>query len=482
MEAKSLASNCAQPWLNANVGCILALCQLAQGKTDEAFRTIAPYLQPHETNEISPSNRALLNAVAALTFAYRGYLTEAAQFRDSANELLVLHPNTHASPIAELATGHILHMCGQLEDATSHLLRVGTSNQSNELAFAPLRAVQELGEIYAKREDWRSAFEMYQRYHLLFEQAQKLSTRSRIRNLHTINAVREAETVKKHAEIAASARSLFLSNMSHEIRTPMNAIVGMAYLALRTDLAPKQRAYVEKISHASASLLSVISDALDSSKVDSGELHIETKELDVRQSLMCIKNGSKDFRVLVAEDNEFNQQVIVELLDAIQAKVDVVGTGLEAVNRVASTGLTNYDLILMDVQMPELDGISATRKIRQSGFLRPIFALTANASADDRAACLNSGMDEHFAKPIDPDALYAAIIKWCSKVEDGAANADFSTDGEQNSIGNDAKTHSVELLEPQHSTVWSLSKAQAKSAPVAIAIALRICGGGLRWT
>jgi CheY-like chemotaxis protein len=112
-------------------------------------------------------------------------------------------------------------------------------------------------------------------------------------------------------------------------------------------------------------------------------------------------------RVLVAEDNEVNSRLATTLLERRGWQVDAVATGVEA---VAAAGATPYDLILMDVQMPEMDGLEATRRIRTAeaeGERRvPIVALTAYALAGDRARCLEAGMDDYLSKPIPAKDLY----------------------------------------------------------------------------
>ena len=114
-------------------------------------------------------------------------------------------------------------------------------------------------------------------------------------------------------------------------------------------------------------------------------------------------------RVLVAEDNRINQILIQNIFEPTGADCQVVGDGLEAVEAALER---DYDLILMDVQMPNLDGVEAMRRIRQASSPRaaiPIVALTANAMAGDRERYLAEGFTEHFAKPIDVAALYAQI-------------------------------------------------------------------------
>ncbi len=118
-----------------------------------------------------------------------------------------------------------------------------------------------------------------------------------------------------------------------------------------------------------------------------------------------------DSRVLLAEDNAINQEVARELLRAAGCEVEVADNGRRAVE-MARTG--GYDLILMDVQMPELDGIEASRQIRAlPGLSRvPIIAMTANAFAEDRAACLAAGMNDHVAKPVHAATLYDTLARW----------------------------------------------------------------------
>jgi two-component system, sensor histidine kinase and response regulator len=116
-------------------------------------------------------------------------------------------------------------------------------------------------------------------------------------------------------------------------------------------------------------------------------------------------------RVLLAEDNRVNRELAVELLRTAAIVPDVAVDGVEAV-RMARTNA--YDLVLMDVQMPGLDGLQATRELRRSARVPdvPIIALTASAFAEDREACLAAGMNDHIAKPIDPLVLYRALQRW----------------------------------------------------------------------
>jgi PAS domain S-box-containing protein len=116
-------------------------------------------------------------------------------------------------------------------------------------------------------------------------------------------------------------------------------------------------------------------------------------------------------RLLLAEDNEVNQAVARAMLKRLGLEVDVVGNGAEAVEKAAST---RYDLVLMDLQMPVLDGFDATRRIRAlpQGAAVPIVAMTASAFAEDRQRCLEAGMNGHVAKPVEMERLRAALAEW----------------------------------------------------------------------
>lgn len=119
-------------------------------------------------------------------------------------------------------------------------------------------------------------------------------------------------------------------------------------------------------------------------------------------------------RILLVEDDEVNAEVIAALLTDCALAVDVATNGQEGI-AMAETG--QYDLVLMDVQMPVMDGISATRHIRaaSAGHLVPIVALTANAFSEDRARCLAAGMDDFLAKPVEPGILFSAILELLSR-------------------------------------------------------------------
>lgn len=124
--------------------------------------------------------------------------------------------------------------------------------------------------------------------------------------------------------------------------------------------------------------------------------------------LRCECAGS---RVLLVEDNPINQEVALSLLQEVGMLADLAGNGQEALDRARQSA---YDLILMDMQMPVMDGLEATRLIRElPGYAAtPILALTANAFGDDREQCLAAGMNDHISKPVNPDVLFDKLLCW----------------------------------------------------------------------
>ncbi|UXY16674.1 response regulator [Chitiniphilus purpureus] len=130
--------------------------------------------------------------------------------------------------------------------------------------------------------------------------------------------------------------------------------------------------------------------------------------LDVQHRAQQTLRGA---RVLLVEDNAINRQIAEELLDAVGVEVDVAEDGEQA---IVKAGKGNYHAVLMDIQMPHMDGLTTTRRLREDPALAelPIIAITAHALGGDRERSLAAGMNDHLTKPFKPEALYALLARW----------------------------------------------------------------------
>jgi CheY-like chemotaxis protein len=197
---------------------------------------------------------------------------------------------------------------------------------------------------------------------------------------------------------AAESMADMLTTMSRELRTLLNGVLGMAQAMTADELAQAQRQRLKVVQSSGEALLALLNEPSDA---DEGQTPAGSMAAPAPGGL----------RLLAAEDNPTNQLLLKTLLGAAGIEPVVVSNGQEA---VAAWKSGPWDMVLMDIQMPVMDGAAATRAIRdierREGRMRtPIIALTANAVARHRAEYLAAGMDEVVAKPIHLGALLQAM-------------------------------------------------------------------------
>jgi CheY-like chemotaxis protein len=240
---------------------------------------------------------------------------------------------------------------------------------------------------------------------------------------------------REAAEVAARAKCAFLANMSHEIRTPMNGVMGMLDFLLKSPLDESQTDLARTGKSAATSLLSVLNDVLDMAKIEAGEVQIEslafnpTELLNDSARLFAPAAAEKGLAIVVdVEDYPINQKMIGMILDSLGHAATIVNDGSQAVDAVSES---TFDVILMDMQMPVLDGVSAAKLIRARADTKariPIFALTANADTQSEQLCREAGMDGIVTKPIDVKALATALATVVDQRPQGAKPADRLSD------------------------------------------------------
>lgn len=199
------------------------------------------------------------------------------------------------------------------------------------------------------------------------------------------------------------------------IRTPLNAIVGMSHLALAAELTPQQRDYLTKLQASADVLTDRVSRGLEFSELGTEAPQGASSSVEAKaEAVGPVPDGAAGpALVLVVEDNRLNQRIASEMLKRLGITVEIADNGREAVEAMRRAP-DRFDAILMDMQMPEMDGLEATRVIRQEFPHRgvPIIAVTANALRSERAACFNAGMNDYVSKPIDPKRLEAVLARW----------------------------------------------------------------------
>jgi len=260
---------------------------------------------------------------------------------------------------------------------------------------------------------------------------------------------------KEEAEIANKAKSQFLANTSREIRNPLNGVIGFIDLLKETKLSSERKDYIDDVKSSAELLLEIINDILDFSKIEAGKLELDEIKTDIvnllNQTISIVKNSAvkkgldiilkiqPDIPSFIVIDPIRLKQVLVNLLsNAIKFTVkgetelslefsskdlkDQMGTWTF---RVKDTGIgvndeqvieRKPDLVFMDIQMPIMDGYTATKEIRHyekdKNVHTTIVALTATALTEEKEKCFSYGMDDYIAKPVNAQTISGIFDKY----------------------------------------------------------------------
>ncbi len=226
-----------------------------------------------------------------------------------------------------------------------------------------------------------------------------------------------AQVTAEHKAAMAEARQKFLADMSHDLRTPLNAVIGFSELLSGAGLASAQGEQARRIHEAGLSLLTVVNQMIDLSDRGADPLPAAPAgpDLDLRAPPLAEQTGSgsgRSLRVLCVDDNEANRFLMTAMLTGQGMICETADDGALGLAAAAGGG---WDVVLMDIQMPVMDGIESARRIRALGGEAgavPIIAVTANTLADQIDAYVEAGMDDLVAKPVNMAELLGKVAYW----------------------------------------------------------------------
>lgn len=218
-----------------------------------------------------------------------------------------------------------------------------------------------------------------------------------------------AQAAAEHKAAEAEARQAFLTEMSHELRTPLNAILGFSELLVRSELRPDQLEQAERIQDGGHRLLTVVNEMIrvsEGAEFGAGE-HVSSRP-DPSPGL------DRPLRVLYVDDSEPNRRLVVTVLQSQGCVCETADDGQQGLEAVK---IGDWDLILMDIQMPVMDGVAATRAIRALDDFRslaPIVAVTANTLAAQLDTYWEAGINDWIEKPVDIGILVEKTFAWAN--------------------------------------------------------------------
>lgn len=240
-------------------------------------------------------------------------------------------------------------------------------------------------------------------------------------NEQDVTARVEAEGAQATAEqktAMAEARQRFLTDMSHELRTPLNAVIGFSELLSGAGLAPAQGEQARRIHQAGQRLLTVVNQMIDLSEQgdDPGPAPMVTPNVEIPVEYSPDKvpgsDGKPPLRVLCVDDNQTNRMLMTAMLVGQGMVCETAEDGAQGLAAVAAG---DWDVVLMDIQMPVMDGVESARRIRALGGEAgavPIIAVTANTLAEQVESYVEAGMDDLVAKPVNMAELLGKVAHW----------------------------------------------------------------------